>query len=163
MTGAKITIDHNFDDAARIFNDLLAFGQDPDEFMYEVGGRMADSTRLRFVDQAGPNGESWPQSIRARETGGRTLFQSGALEDGISHNLTADGVEWGSNQVYAAIHQFGGTITPKNGEYLKFKIGNRYVSAKRVDIPARPFLGISPEDELTIEELFADYTREIVQ
>lgn len=41
---------------------------------------------------------------------------------------------------YAAIHEYGGTITPKHGKYLKFKIGDQWKTVKQVIIPARPVL-----------------------
>jgi phage gpG-like protein len=46
-----------------------------------------------------------------------------------------------SNVKYANVHEFGATITPKTGTYLKFKtIGGGWVTTKEVVIPARPFL-----------------------
>ena len=52
----------------------------------------------------------------------------------------------GSNKIYAAVHQFGATITPKSGQYLTFWMGGRLVKARSVTIPARPYLGISDDD-----------------
>ena len=46
----------------------------------------------------------------------------------------------GTNLVYAPTHEYGATIKAKNAPYLKFKIGNQWVSTKQVKIPARPFL-----------------------
>lgn len=45
----------------------------------------------------------------------------------------------GSDRVYAAIHQFGGVITPKTKKALKFQIGGKFVTVKKVVIPPRPF------------------------
>ena len=46
-----------------------------------------------------------------------------------------------SGVIYAAIHEFGGVITPKRAKYLSWigKGGER-VFAKRVKMPARPYL-----------------------
>lgn len=41
---------------------------------------------------------------------------------------------------YAAIHEYGGTIKPKVQKYLRFKIGERWITKKVVVIPARPYL-----------------------
>lgn len=45
-----------------------------------------------------------------------------------------------TNLKYARIHSKGGTIVPVRARALKFKIGNQWIAAKRVTIPARPFL-----------------------
>lgn len=42
--------------------------------------------------------------------------------------------------VYAAIHEFGGIITPRRAEYLHFVIDGRHIKTKLVHIPARPYL-----------------------
>jgi phage gpG-like protein len=49
--------------------------------------------------------------------------------------------------VYAAIHQWGGTIVPKTAPAL-FVPG--YGTLRRVTIPARPYLGISSQDAADI-------------
>ena len=46
----------------------------------------------------------------------------------------------GTNLVYAAIHEFGGVITPKKAKALSFEIGGELIFAKSVHIPARPYL-----------------------
>ena len=55
-----------------------------------------------------------------------------------------------------------GISAAKNGKYLKFKIGNKFVSKQsvRVNIPARPFLGISEKDDEEIREILEDVVRE---
>ena len=47
----------------------------------------------------------------------------------------------------ADIHQFGGTITAKNPKGLFFFTGDGAARPKSVTLPARPYLGISSEDE----------------
>ncbi len=55
--------------------------------------------------------------------------------------------EWGVNRIYAAIHQFGGTIRARNAGALRFRLANGgFATVKAVKMPARPFLGISPDD-----------------
>ena len=57
----------------------------------------------------------------------------------------------GSNIVYAKIHEFGGTIKAKHGNYLRFSVpGGGFVSKKQVHIQARPY--VKP----TIETFFRD-------
>ena len=42
--------------------------------------------------------------------------------------------------VYAAIHEFGGIITPKRAKFLRFVIGNKVIYTKYVKMPARPYM-----------------------
>lgn len=46
----------------------------------------------------------------------------------------------GTDLIYGRIHEYGGTILPKAGKYLKFKIGGQFVSVTRVKMPKRPWL-----------------------
>lgn len=73
--------------------------------------------------------------------------RSGVLEGGIGivefAAAQGTGVQgtWGVQDVrYALIHELGGVITPVTAKALAFKIGDRWVFAKSVTIPARPYL-----------------------
>lgn len=60
-----------------------------------------------------------------------------------------------------AVHQFGATIRPKNGEYLKWKDkAGKFHQAKQVTIPARPFFPISPDGQADIPQGWNDETLE---
>ena len=72
--------------------------------------------------------------VRGSETGRR-----GELAE---VNAPGDAVRVGTNVVYAAIHNYGGTIKPKKAKYLKFMVGGQWASKKEVTIPQRQFLGI---------------------
>jgi phage gpG-like protein len=41
---------------------------------------------------------------------------------------------------YGAIHQYGGVIIAKDKKYLRFKIGDQWVTTGTVKMPARPFI-----------------------
>lgn len=56
--------------------------------------------------------------------------------------VTNDSATVSNPMKYAAIHQFGGTIVPKNGKALKFQSGGRWFTVKSVTIPARPFFPV---------------------
>lgn len=61
----------------------------------------------------------------------------------------------GSNVKYARIHEFGGTIVPKNGPFLVFRIGDRVIKTKKVTIPARPYMGPTfRENKSRVKEIF---------
>lgn len=92
----------------------------------------------RFKAETDPDGNKWkPLSSRTlalkRKRGKSTkiLRQDGYLADKTAYNIRNDGVEFGSQEIYARLHQFGG------------KAGR----GKKVTIPARPWLGASEKDE----------------
>lgn len=122
------------------------------------------STIERFTEEKSPEGKAWEASIRAKTEGGKTLTKTTQLKTSIRSEVSGSGLAVGTNDIRAATHQFGDerTIRPKNGKYLTFKIGGHWkrVTSVKVNIPARPFLGISSEDEKAIrgnlEELFEE-------
>jgi len=118
------------------------------------------STVERFNTQTSPTGDRWTPSVRAGSEGGNTLTKSAVLKNSINTQSDNTGAAIGTNTVYAATHQFGHerTIRAKKSGYLRFKISGRWVSVPsvRVNIPARPFLGISKEDENEIKALVDD-------
>lgn len=73
---------------------------------------------------------------RAREL---APFKRGILRNSITweHQFTpaVKRVRVGTDLPYAAIHEFGGVIRPKNKKVLAFKVGGRMVFARRVTIP----------------------------
>ena len=46
----------------------------------------------------------------------------------------------GTNVVYAKAHEYGATIVPRNKKALAFKIGEKWIVAKKVVMPERSFL-----------------------
>jgi len=144
-----------FDDA-RIqagLRGLIAFGGDASAAMADIAALGQNTTRERFRTETGPDGEKWKKSLRARLTGGRTLTQAGHLAGSLSGRSGADFAEWGVNRIYAAIHQFGGEIRAK-GSALRFRLaGGGFATVKKVTMPARPFLGLSGDDETDILDI----------
>lgn len=126
---------------------------------------LESSTRERFDTGIGPDGDAWKPSRRALETGGVTLRDKGNLLDSITSEVRESEVEVGSDgrrdsAKYAATHQFGAHITPKNGPFLVFTgADGGLVFARSVDIPARPFIGISDTDVVDLTELWTDHLR----
>lgn len=82
-----------------------------------------------------------PATLKSREA---SLWRSLKVQE-----VSATSVKFGSDRPYAAIHQFGGTITPKTGKFLVFNIGGRKVFAKKVTMPARPYLPVTKDGQLT--------------
>jgi phage virion morphogenesis protein len=118
-----------------------------------IGAALVTSTAYRFEEGVGPDGYPWKTSFRVKRRGGKTLIDSGRMLNSITHNATAEMVEVGTNVIYAAIHQLGGTIEAKGGKdaYLTFKLADgTFRRTKSVAIPARPFLGLDDDDNKEI-------------
>ncbi|TRD18344.1 phage virion morphogenesis protein [Palleronia caenipelagi] len=145
-------------DLRRTLAGLLARGQDLTPLMDAIGARLEQSARDRIEDtNQSPDGVPWPKSFRVVVgQGGKTLFETGRLAASITHRATSRETEIGTNLISAGVHQFGATITPKSAGALQFKLADgTVVTAGKVTIPARPYLGISDADEAVIGDLTA--------
>lgn len=138
------------------------------DITYVIGQLVEDQTKRRISDERqSPEGEDWPAWSKGyaetRHGGHSLLVGEGHLQNSIQNYTTADRVTVGSNLIYAAIHQFGGTIVPKNAEHLVFMLGDRKVFAQSVTIPARPWLGLSSENRQEIEDLVICQLEDLLQ
>lgn len=131
-----------------------ALGSRNSDLMQAIAAKGEAATRLRFRTQTAPDGRAWKPSLRVQLHGGKTLTQSGHLAGSLSHRA-GDGVaEWGVNRIYAAIHQFGGTIRARHAGALRFRLANgAFAVVKAVTLPERPFLGLSADDRDDLVEL----------
>lgn len=129
--------------------------------MESIGEHLVTNTKRRFDKEKGPKGEKWEKSRRAILQSGKTLNDSGQMKDSIAYEVSDKTVQVGTNKEYARIHQFGGTIKPKKGKYLKFKNPDgTYSVVKEVTMPARPFIGISDDDIDDAKHLIADFMKD---
>lgn len=111
--------------------------------MDHLGAVVESQTRRRIEeDKAAPDGTPWkPWSdgyARTRHAGHSLLIGDNGLLDSIGYHVEGDRAVVGSNKVYAAIHQFGGADVGMN-------------------IPERPYLGISDSDESEIMDVVNDW------
>lgn len=136
---------------------LLRKSRDMRPALRDIGEMLVSSTHERFENEEDPEGNSWTPSRRAKDDGGQTLSVSGRLRNSITSRVSAIGVEVGTNVKYAAIHQFGGEIKPKTAAALVFEVGDRLVFARKVQMPARPYLGISDDDRQEAIDIVKDY------
>ena len=104
----------------------------------------------RFRTATDPWGRPWRPSLRAQLEGGQTLSDTGRLRRSFSvQSVSERGFVIGTNVRYAAAHQFGAVIRPRRARYLRFRLAGgrgtrkggrgRWVTASRVELPARPF------------------------
>lgn len=125
-----------------------------------LGGLVESQTKRRIAhEKRAPSGAAWKPNLE----GTSTLFREGFLLGSIHYVTGPDSVRIGSGLVYAAIHQFGGTITPKKAKRLAFTLGGRSVFARKVTIPARPYLGLSADNAAEIERTTELFVRRVLQ
>lgn len=145
MTGARITIDLHDVDRLQARLDRIAdigFG----DVLDTIGATVESQIRRRLSDdQEAPDGspwEAWSKGYAKTRHGSHSLLQSeGDLIGSITHNVGMDDVEIGSNLVYAGVHQFGNDDR---------------------GIPARPYIGLSAENEDEIEAVLHDWIQELL-
>lgn len=174
-----------------------------------IGEAVKESTQNRILAGGpGPDGQAWPALSPAyllQKKGPGLLRESGQLLDSITWKVKGDqAVAIGSNKVYAAIHQFGGTIkkaarsgtlrlrTDAKGNLLRQgsvgrslpgpktalasqgavfarKAHKRFVErhfttgAHTATVPARPFLGLSGQDETRVLEIIREHLRKALE
>jgi len=159
MSGAAISVTLS-GSALRGFQQLEGVMANTTPVMAAIGAGLVASTHMRFVTQTDPDGAAWRAlNTQYAETkrNSRILTESGRLRDSINSQAGAKEVRVGTNVIYAAIHQFGGTIRPKSASHLRFRIGDALVTVASVTLPDRPFLGISGDDETMIAETIFDF------
>ena len=115
--------------------------------METIGEVLVSGTLQRFQDEEDPDGKKWKPSVRAMETGDKTLSDTGRLQRSIDYAATSDTVMVGTNVVYGRIHQLGG----KTGK------------GHKVDMPARPYLGVSEEDMKEIRGTVEDFLKDALK
>ena len=135
--------------ALKQLQDRLAGFSETGPLMARIGRVMKTDTQLNFRRGTSPQGNSWAP-LKGRN--GQPLRDTGRLMRSIDYEASDDEVVIGTNVKYGPTHQFGAVIKPKNGKFLKFKIGNQFVSLKKVTIPARPFIGLAARQLNKINE-----------
>ncbi len=113
-----------------------------------AGAILESSTRDRFDTKTAPDGAAWVPWSEAyddtRDAHHSLLVEEGELRDSIASYSTGFEAHVGSNLIYAAHHHFGGD-----------EIGS--------GVPARPYLGISDEDEIDLADLITGKLEELLQ
>ena len=180
MAGTRLIIDQAELDRQNAFMAEQA-ARDPSGLMPRLGEYLQASTEKRFKTQTAPDGTPWAPlkqryARRKRYNKDTVLTLRGYLRSYIHYQVMgADAVEVGSNQKYAAIHQFGGEIDkPERQAAVRYRsVAGRVLFAGKkhkrateravtipvhfVKIPARPFLGLSAEDDREISRIIRDW------
>lgn len=148
----------------------------------DIGEAMLRSTHQRFDAQVSPAGAAWAPLAAAtakRKKGPGILTEDGTLRGTVVYQVSANAVRIGSNMVYAAIHQLGGTVKhtakarvaviDKRGRFKKKRSAARgkkqtHIRFLRggtwnIPIPARPYLGFSRGDQAKIAKILERHLR----
>lgn len=112
-----------------------------------VGAEVESQVRRRIdEDKTAPDGtdwDEWSESYRKTRDGQHSLLVGEqSLLDSIQYAIAGPSVDVGSNLVYAATHQYG---DPDR------------------NIPARPYLGLSSDDERDIMDLVDDIVAGVIE
>ena len=161
MTGARIVTD--LDDKA-VLGALTRLRQVTKVnvgMMRAIGKGIQTTTQKRMSQGVDADGNPFAPlnpAYAAIKVGPGILIGRGGMQSGLQGTITYEAslnqVIVGGTKKYAAIHQFGGKIVPKNAKALVFKLGagGGVVRVKSVTIPARPYLGFGAQEiEVTLD------------
>ena len=132
---------NNAQQIGAILDKLAHAAEDRAPLMRSIAGTM-ESAVLQNFDVGGR-----PKWLGLKYRQGTPLVDTENLMNSITSYYDNDSAEVGTNEPYAAIHQFGG------------KAGR----GRKVDIPARPFLVLTPQDEDYILEDVQAYFRSVMK
>ncbi len=146
----------------RALAETIEAGRDLSPAMRNIGELLLNSTRERFDTQRSPEGVPWaPLSEttrrRKRRNVDKILTERGHLRGTIAHRAGRDFVEVGSSRVHASTHQFGAKKGAFGGVRTSLPGRSFFQPIPWGDIPARPFLGVSADDEAAIRTEIADF------
>ena len=151
--------------------------EDMTPFWQSVGMYMVKRTISHFQKEQSPEGVKWKplskgrvQQRDKRHKSGRMkiLTDTGELRRSIAYKAFNSRVIFGSVLEYAAIHQFGGTVTARRKGNYKHDYGpdkpkgGSYSYQWSVEIPARPYLGVTEDDRGKVLSMMRAYLRKNV-
>ncbi|MGP5350796.1 MULTISPECIES: phage virion morphogenesis protein [Pseudomonas] len=183
MAGAMLEVSIDESAVGKAFDELIERLGNLTTPLNDIAEYLHQSTDDRFRQQIAPDGSPWAPlaaSTLARKKSTRILREKGTLQDTMRHNVSNNELAFGTDRPYGAIHQFGGKIeqAPRSQQaYFRQgkdgTVGNRFVKksksnfaqwvtrgASTTEMPARPYLGLSSEDETEILAIVGDYLKE---
>lgn len=130
----------------------------PRPALLAIGESLVESTKKRFGSSSAPDGKPWAANSALtlkRKRGSKPLVNEGTLRDQIGYVESGNQLTIFSSMIYAATQQFGA----KQGAFGRSR---RNTPIPWGTIPARPFLGVSNDDEKMIVETVSEYLRSLV-
>jgi len=145
-----------------------------------IGEYMMRATEGRFNAQKDPDGRPWTPLSSSTLLGkkhSKILTEAGRLRGSVNYRVGPGSVTLSSALAYAAAHQYGfrGTVKvaahmrrvksrdrsvfTRRGAYKKTASGVGFVRGhdRRMNIPARPFLGVGAADAEEIKRILTDH------
>ena len=155
MAGAMLDVVINDSAVGRALEELVGRLGDLTTPYNDIAEYLHQSTDDRFRQKVAPDGSPWaPLSAvtLARKKGTGILREKGTLQDTLRKQITRNELAFGTDRPYGAVHQFG----QKKG--ASGSSGGRPIPWG--DIPARPYLGLSSDDETEVFLIIHDYLAE---
>lgn len=152
MAGARqpITIDVDDTEVQSALSNAIEQVGDLKPAMTAIGEALLLSVDERFINQKDPDDRAWEKlsalTVSLRGSATPVLQDDGYLRGSIRYNASSDSVEVGTNKIYGAMMQLGGTTSP-----------DAMIPNKK--IPERPFLGVSKSDREEILEIMGDFVK----
>jgi phage virion morphogenesis protein len=129
---------------------LVATGADLTPVYYDIGEYLVTSTKDRFAAGVAPDGTPWaplsPVTVARKGHGKPLIGESRRLGTEIHYLVLGDGVEVGSSLEYAGTQQLGAKAKSFTGGKSPWG-----------DIPARPFLGLSEDDQAAVLDILQEH------
>lgn len=141
---------------------------DQSPVMNQIGDYLAGAARDRIEDGVDVKGQPFaPLSQTTLDRYAKAdppkvsrspLWQSGMMRQGIFHESGPDYAEFGSNAIQAAVMHFGAEQGEFGAWIGKDKNGRMHFhSIPWGNIPARPFIGVSEDDETNMVILIEEW------
>lgn len=182
MAGAMLNVEVDDSRAGPALAELAERLEDIRVPLLDIAEYLHQSTDDRFRKQVSPDGTPWAPlaaSTIAKKKSNQILRQDGFLQDTMRHSVSGDELAFGTDRIYGSIHQSGGKIEQaarSQQVYFKQKnggVGNRFVKKRQsnfaqwvtrgatsTEMPARPYLGLSSDDDIEILAIVSDYLSE---
>ncbi|WP_299072873.1 phage virion morphogenesis protein [uncultured Paraglaciecola sp.] len=149
MASIKFTVDLTGEkQLLKALNKFIKAGGELEPALHEIGDLLIGSTQARRTLEQAPDGTPWeplsPITIE-RKGHSRILENTGILFDNLAKQITGNELHFGATlKDYANMQQEGGITSPNS------MIPNK-------TIPARPFIGLSESDEISIVSILKSH------
>lgn len=159
MAGVHISIE-GLDQVQADLTRLLRLLGSLTPVMRDIGEYLLRSHHDRWASARAPDGDPWaplsPVTVaRKKRNADKILIESGIHRDSLRYLAHADRLELGTDRIYGAVHQFG----ERRGAAGRTKRG---APIPWGDIPARPYLGLSGDDEREIGDIIVDHLTDVL-
>lgn len=180
---AGVTLEFDAVAALAVANEAAAALADPAPMLRDIGEFLLIAHDQRFASQASPDGTPWqalsPAYLkRKKKNRDKILVLDGFLKNTLRYQVNNNELLFGTNRIYGAMMHFGGSIdVAARSQQAYFRqdgktgdVGNQFVSKRKsnfaqwvtigaytIQIPARPWLGISDDDNYAIAGIATRY------